>query len=70
MEVTMRPTTAPDSNFIDLNYLLHPGTAFDHLKDVVAHQDLAISEKRAILARGHRMPPPLHPVLPYVLPKA
>lgn len=46
----MRPTTAPDSNVIDINCLLRPGRAFDHPKDVVGHQDLSISEKRAILA--------------------
>ncbi len=43
----MRPTTA---NVIDINYLLHPGTVFDHPKDVVAHSELSLSEKRAILA--------------------
>jgi hypothetical protein len=50
MEVPMRPTTALSSNVIDINYLLHPGTAFDHPKDVVAHPELTTSEKRAILA--------------------
>jgi hypothetical protein len=45
----MRPTTATD-NVIDINYLLHPGTAFDHPRDVVAHPKLSLSEKRAILA--------------------
>lgn len=50
----MRPTTAlrnaNDNNIFDLNALLHPGTVFEHPKDVVAHPDLSISEKRAILA--------------------
>lgn len=45
----MRPTTASD-NVYDLNALLHPGTAFDHPKDVVNHPDLTTAEKRAILA--------------------
>jgi hypothetical protein len=45
----MRPTTATD-NVYDLNALLHPGTAFDHPKDVVNHPDLTTAEKRAILA--------------------
>jgi hypothetical protein len=45
----MRPTTATD-NVIDINYLLHPGTAFDHPRDVVAHPELSLGEKRAILA--------------------
>ena len=46
----MRTTTAPDSNVFDINYFLHPGTTFDHPKDVVAHPDLSLAEKRAILA--------------------
>jgi hypothetical protein len=45
----MRPTTAND-NIYDLNALLHPGTAFDHPRDVVHHPDLTTAEKRAILA--------------------
>ena len=45
----MRPTTA-DDNVFDFNYLLHPGTKFDHPKDVVSHPGLTLSEKRAILA--------------------
>ena len=46
----MRPTTAFNDNVFDINALLHPGTVFDHPKDVVAHPDLSIGEKRAILA--------------------
>jgi hypothetical protein len=46
----MRPTTAFDYNIFDLNALLHPGSVFNHPKDVVAHPLLSISEKRAILA--------------------
>jgi hypothetical protein len=46
----MRPTTAFDDNVFDFNALLHPGTVFDHPKDVLAHPSLSISEKRAILA--------------------
>ncbi|MDI3560624.1 hypothetical protein [Bradyrhizobium sp. Arg816] len=46
----MRPTTASDDNVIDLNALLHPGTVFDHPRDVLADSSLSISEKRAILA--------------------
>jgi hypothetical protein len=49
MEATMRPTTAFD-NVFDFDALLHPATAFDHPKDVVAHPYLSIAEKRAILA--------------------
>jgi len=45
----MRPTTALD-NVVDLNALLHPGTASEHPPDVVAHPTLSLSEKRAILA--------------------
>ena len=46
----MRPTTAFDDNVFDINALLHPGTIFDHPRDVVVHPSLSISEKRAILA--------------------
>lgn len=46
----MRTTTASTSNVFDINYLLHPGTEFDHPKDVVAHPELSLAEKRAILA--------------------
>lgn len=45
----MRPTTAPD-NVVDLNAILHPGTVFEHPRDVVSHSTLSLSEKRAILA--------------------
>src|SRR5580693_1596034 len=34
----------------DITALLHPGTVFDHPRDVVANPSLSISEKRAILA--------------------
>jgi hypothetical protein len=50
MEETMRPTTAHDDNVFDINLLLHPATAFDHPKDVVASRSLSVAEKRAILA--------------------
>ncbi|MDA9519749.1 hypothetical protein XI06_05095 [Bradyrhizobium sp. CCBAU 11434] len=46
----MRPTTAFDDNIIDLNAVLHPGTVFEHPRDVVSHLALSLSEKRAILA--------------------
>lgn len=45
----MRPTTALN-NVVDLNALLHPGTAFEHPSDVVSHPTLSLTEKRAILA--------------------
>ncbi|MHC2333285.1 hypothetical protein [Bradyrhizobium sp. USDA 4454] len=45
----MRPTTA-DDNVFDFNALLHPGTVFEHPKDVVYHPVLTTAEKRAILA--------------------
>jgi hypothetical protein len=50
MEETMRPTTAFEDNVFDFTALLHPGTVFNHPRDVVAHPSLSISEKRAILA--------------------
>lgn len=46
----MRPTTASDDNVIDFNALLHPGTVFDHPRDVLADASLSISEKCAIPA--------------------
>jgi hypothetical protein len=47
-EATMRPTTAPSDNIFDFNSLLHPGTAFEHPRDVVSHRGLSLAEKRAI----------------------
>ena len=46
----MRPTTAFYDNVFDINALLHPGTIFNHPRDVLANPSLSISEKRAILA--------------------
>ena len=46
----MRPTTAFVDNVFDFNALLHPGTVFDHPKDVLADPSLSGSAKRAILA--------------------
>jgi hypothetical protein len=46
----MRPTTAQTDNVFDLNALLHPGTVYDHPRDVVTDATLTLSEKRAILA--------------------
>jgi hypothetical protein len=46
----MRPTTASEGNVFDINYLLHPGTVFNHPRDVVGSPDLSLAEKRAILA--------------------
>ena len=46
----MRPTTAFDDNVFDFNALLHPGTKFEHPRDVVSHPGLTLAEKRAILA--------------------
>jgi hypothetical protein len=46
----MRPTTALDDNIFDFNALLHPGTTFEHPRDVVFHANLSLAEKRAILA--------------------
>jgi hypothetical protein len=50
MEETMRPTTAFEDNVFDINALLHPGTIFDHPRNVLSDPTLSISEKRAILA--------------------
>lgn len=45
----MRTTPAHD-NVFDFNALLHPGTVFEHPRDVVTDPALSLSEKRAILA--------------------
>jgi hypothetical protein len=34
MEAIMRPTTATDDNVFDFQGILHPGTVFEHSKDV------------------------------------
>jgi hypothetical protein len=39
-----------NDNVFDINALLHPGTVFEHPRDVLAHSSLSFSEKRAILA--------------------
>ena len=39
-----------DENVYDLNAILHPGTIFDHPRDVLADATLSRAEKRAILA--------------------
>jgi hypothetical protein len=46
----MRPTTAIKDNVFDINALIHPGTVFNHPRDVVSHPTLTLAEKRAILA--------------------
>ena len=48
----MRPTPAhhDHDNVFDFNALLHPGTAFEHPRDVVSHPNLTLAEQRAILA--------------------
>ena len=46
----MRPTTATRDNVFDFQALLHPGTVFEHPRDVVVHPFLTLAEKRAILA--------------------
>jgi hypothetical protein len=50
MEETMRPTTAFQCNVFDIDALLHPGTIFNHPRDVLSDPLLSLSEKRAILA--------------------
>jgi hypothetical protein len=50
MEVAMRQTTARDGNVFDFEALIHPGTVYEHPRDVVADPALSLAEKRAILA--------------------
>ena len=37
-------------NIFDLNAILHPGSVYEHPRDVVADRTISIGEKRAILA--------------------
>jgi len=37
-------------NIINLNAILHPGSIYDHPRDVLADPTISIGEKRAILA--------------------
>jgi hypothetical protein len=46
----MRPTTAFDDKVFNFDYLIHPGTKFEHPRDVISHPNLSEAEKRAILA--------------------
>jgi hypothetical protein len=39
-----------DDNVFDLNAILHPGSVYDHPRDVLADATLSAGEKRAILA--------------------
>src|SRR6266404_7061100 len=39
-----------DENVYDLNAILHPGSVFNHPRDVLADAKLSRAEKRAILA--------------------
>jgi hypothetical protein len=39
-----------DENVFDLNAILHPGSVFDHPRDVLADATLSRAEKKAILA--------------------
>ena len=39
----MRPTTATHDNVFDFQALLHPGTVFEHPKDVVTHPSLSLA---------------------------
>jgi hypothetical protein len=39
-----------DENVYDLNAILHPGSVFDHPRDVLADTALSRAEKKAILA--------------------
>jgi hypothetical protein len=48
MEADMRPTTAIID--LELKNFLHPGTRYDHPRDVVRDQTLTLQEKRALLS--------------------
>ena len=46
----MKETTKAKNDVFDLDTLLHPARAFAHPMDVVRDPDLALNEKRAMLA--------------------
>jgi hypothetical protein len=41
---------AIDDNVYDINAILHPGSVYDHPRDVLADEELTLAEKRSILA--------------------
>ena len=41
---------AIDDNVYDLDAILHPGSVYDHPRDVLADEELTLAEKRSILA--------------------
>jgi hypothetical protein len=41
---------AIDDNVYDLSAILHPGSLYDHPRDVLADEELTLAEKRSILA--------------------
>jgi hypothetical protein len=44
------PDRSFDENVYDLNAILHPGSVFDHPRDLLADSALSRAEKKAILA--------------------
>jgi hypothetical protein len=59
----MRPTTTFDDNVFNINALLHPGTIFDHPRDVLAHpscrfQNNAPSWRPGLPMRRRSLPAP------------
>jgi hypothetical protein len=44
------PMIGDADNIVDLNAILHPGSVYDHPRDVVEDPTITIGEKRAILA--------------------
>ena len=51
----MRPTTSTQDNIFDFNALLHPGTVFNHPRDVVGDQNLTRSSERPREVECHGM---------------
>ena len=60
----MRPTTAHD-NVFDFNALLHPGTVFEHPKDVVCHNGLKRPRSVRFSHPGRRMQLRSRPAHPF-----
>ena len=61
----MRPTTAIKDNVFDITALIHPGTVFNHPRDVVSHPTLTLAEKAPFSPPGLQMRLLLLRVLPF-----